>query len=312
MIALDFGCLPTPLNLKAGEIAIITRLDLADSIGRIEQSGRVHEGWIYPTLPTLVGNRYEPFPYPEPRYVLPLTHTLRHEGAATADQLHFLINATGFLLGFRLLPDGHGHLQRTPIRCGLTTDLGAVSARELAFCLPHIDRTWSALPSEQRLCLSAVITAYQTAAAYRQRFEQFTFLYSALDAIWRFHRIARGLSPRGGIHSERPQWLCREVLGIPVPEWAHSTVSGSSDLADARNLLTHEALYGGAPLGHAASQEALIEVQALVSRAVIKALAIPCGYVSSPATSQQMQSLALVWSARARGGNSAFPSLRRC
>ena len=61
-----------------------------------------------------------------------------------------------------------------------------------------------------------------------------------------------------------------------------------------RNVLTHEALYGGAPLGHAASKEALIDVQALVSRAIVKALGIPCGYVSSPTTTQQMHGLDLI------------------
>lgn len=131
--------------MRVGDIVITTRADFTESMEGIEKSGRVHDGWMYPTLPTLTGNRYDPFPYPEPRYVLPLTHELQHEGKATADQLHFLIGAVGFLLGFRLLPEGHGYLQRTPMRSGLTTDLGAVDARELAFCLPHADATWVAL-----------------------------------------------------------------------------------------------------------------------------------------------------------------------
>lgn len=88
MIAQNFGCLPTRLDVLAGDVRIITRSDHADSMEQIERSGRLHEGWMYPTLPTKEGNRYVPFPYPEPRYTLPLTHELQHETATCADQLH--------------------------------------------------------------------------------------------------------------------------------------------------------------------------------------------------------------------------------
>jgi len=300
MIALDFGCLPIRLDLRAGDIAITTRADFADTMDGIEKSGRVHDGWMYPTLPTLIGKRYGPFPYPEPRYVLPLTHELRHDGMATADQLHFLIGTVGFLLGFRLLPDGYGYLQRTPMRSGLTTDLGAVDAGELAFCLPHADATWVALSAGQRQALRAVIVAYQTALAYRHAFEQFTFLYSALDAAWLFHRRARGLA-EDGAHSARPVWICTDVLGIPVPDWAElppkvsSQRRAPSPVAATRNRLTHEAVFEDEPLGYASQQGPLLDMQALVSRAIVKALGIPCGYVSSPTTSQQTHGLDLAW-----------------
>ncbi len=102
-------------------------------------------------------------------FELPLTHRLQHHGGLANEGLEFLISVAGFLLGYRLVPEGHGYLQRAPLDRAHSSDLSHVSAREMAVCLTSADRTWAALGTEQQRGLRATINGYQFAVAYTPR-----------------------------------------------------------------------------------------------------------------------------------------------
>lgn len=289
--ALEFGHLPERYSVSAGDISISPLPTFGPTVTRLQQSGLIDGGWCYP--PILSGS-----PYAATWFELPRTHVLLHKGTSSAARLNFLVTAIGFLLGYQLLPEGHGHLQRTPMRRSLVTDL-QVSPRELQQVLPTIDAAWLSWSMPERRMILAVIQAYQWGVACRRDFEELTFLYSALDAVFAFHARAMTNQAAAIGHWGRARELCRH-LGMPIPSWARKqpSVRGArtqSGLSRLRNQLSHEALFAGAPLGYATERRPItLGLQGLVSRAVVAALGIRCSYTSTLATSQQMIGIGLL------------------
>lgn len=295
----QFGFLPKPISVRAGSIEIRPRPDFQSQADLVRHSPQVHEGWFYP--PLAAHTRMEDLgeqslPYPMRRFELPLTHAVLHRKSTDPKRLHFLIAVVGFLTGFRLLPEGFGHLHRAAVKGGLLGDL-VIHPKELEVCIAKADEFWMKSDLSTRRSLEAVINVLQIAPSYPQDFEQFTFLYSGLDAVWNLYERRLGLL--GGGHWKRARELCL-YLRIPVPYWARKSRAkmGSkkpeSGVSKLRNRLVHEALFGEHPLGYSIPEhDILLDIYGLVARALVGVLEIKCGYVRSPLNTRQQHGLEL-------------------
>ena len=86
---------------------------------------------------------------------------------------------------------------------------------------------------------------------YRQalQFEEFIYLYAALDACFALTRATTGRNgPRA--HTRRIKWTC-EQLGVETPAWAKSTGRHDTVVSRLGNNALHEALFVDEPLGFA-------------------------------------------------------------
>ena len=289
---MHFGHLPQRLSVEAGAISIRPLPTWDAAVANVKASGQLSEGWFYPPYS-------DTSPYPVERFELPPTHEIVHRGTTSVARVQFLILSIGLLLGYRLLPAGHGHLQRTAMRPSLVTDLH-VSGPELQRVLPVVDARWKSLRPNERRLLQSSIVAYQWATSCRRRFEELAFLYSALDAIFVLHSTAMRSHSASVGHWGRARELCKH-LGVPIPTWARkhpSARSGKgrtkSNLSKQRNELAHEALFAGAPIGYAVDNGTLmLELQNLISRAIVAALGIDCTYSSFMLGTRQMVGIGL-------------------
>lgn len=284
--AIEFGFLPERYAVDAGDIALIPVDNHAEIVERIKNGRQAHRGWIYPPL--------EEGPAAALRFELPITHRLEHRRSKSIRRLQFLIAAAGFVTGYRLLPKGHGHLQRAAIRRSHLTDI-ATDPTELGRALGIIDKTRQRYSAEQERLILASISAYYWGIGCTHQFEQLAHLYVSLDAICKFHFTGMSLEPA---HWERARALAKH-LKIPVPWWARKhrriqNVRPKSSLSALRNQMTHEGLFAGEPFGYAVYPRQIdLDLQGLVSRAVVAALGLRCAYIHTPVDTRQMVGLDL-------------------
>ena len=81
------------------------------------------------------------------------------------------------------------------------------------------------------------------------QFEEFIYLYTAIDACYRLAAEFRQPSKKKS-HAERIGWMCAE-FGLATPDWAKPSARGGIQAAAIRSDALHEALYVDAPLGFA-------------------------------------------------------------
>jgi hypothetical protein len=103
-------------------------------------------------------------------------------------------------------------------------------------------------------------------------FEQFIYLYTALDGCYKVLTSINGNPPRKLKHSERIDYLCK-AFNRSTPRWADVT---TGTVATYRNDTLHEGLFLAEPLGFctfggtstppAFDRNILLEMQCLVSR----------------------------------------------
>jgi hypothetical protein len=151
-------------------------------------------------------------------------------------------------------------------------------------------------PRQAQRFAAAVHALYLGQSPLSLQFEKVIYLYTALDACFAIARLQHPL-PKRVPHSERIEWMCT-LYGVPVPDWADSSVSGSAVIAAIRNDALHEALFMGQPLGFAlhgvgTGGNLPLEMQALISRLLVALVGGDAGYVHTPVTTRQSHALDL-------------------
>lgn len=287
-ISAEFGFYPQPLDLAAGPITIVTLPDLDQTVASVEASKEVDGDWIYS------GPERGQKPYPARVFGLPKTHRLDHALADGPDHLNFHVWALSFFLGNRLTTEEAGFLDATPIRPRKLVDFvltgnGVAKGAALA---EDFWRTNAGNPAQARRWAAAVHALFIAQYPPALQFEEFMYLYTALDACFAM------IKPSGCVrHSERIEWMCIK-LGMPVPAWAASSATGPAQVATIRNPAIHEALFMGAPLGFALhdrpGQNLTLEMQALVCRILAALIGAPDrSYIASPVNTRQRHGLSL-------------------
>ena len=208
-----------------------------------------------------------------------------------------------FFIGMRLTTTESGFLDATPIQPRKLVDFSlsrctVADVIELALKYLESERGDSRAPKR----IAAVIHVLFL-AQYPQNlpFEQFQYLYMALDACFKLVAVKEAQEPRTS-HAGRVQWMC-EKFDIPVPDWAKNAKATPSSLSVVRNDTFHEALFFDWPLGfsiYGGNRPApdqintILQMQALVCRLLVAILGQPgSSYIKSPVDTRQRHALEL-------------------
>ena len=284
-IQTEFGYHPYRIDCRVGPIEIKTLPGQKDHVATVEAYDTVDDGWVF-ILPKFVrrsegaGNRI---------FRLPKTHVLTHGAADSPDHIDFHIWALSFFSGMRLTTTDAGFVDATPIRPYKLVDFSMNWTFEPA--IQAAEQFWVANRSspENPKRFAAAVHALFTAKNPRLfQFEEFIYLYTALDACFRLAYVQSGLRKKVP-HNERIYWIC-DRFGLTAPPW-------SGEVARIRNDTLHEALFMGEPLGFAlhgvgANENPTLEMSALICRLLV-ALVGDClaEYVRSPINTRSMHSL---------------------
>ncbi|WP_300973514.1 hypothetical protein [Sphingomonas sp. LHG3406-1] len=292
----DFGWYPEPLDGVIGPITLATLPGLNEAVSAVRDGPGVDGDWVYAPLARthVMGEGVIERAYPSRIFGLPMTHRLCHAGADGSEHLEFLVWGLSFFVGMRLTTTEAGFLDAAATKPRKLVDF-VLTPRETIRAIGLAEGFWQAnksSPFRARLWVAALHALYIAQAPQALQFEQFLYLYGALDACFALARDYHPL-PKGGVkHHSRVRWLC-ELFQIPVPSWADDT-AGASPVSVIRNATVHESLFMDAPLGFAVhgvgtNQNLPLEMQAVVCRLLVALLGDPSAdYVRSPVDTRQM------------------------
>lgn len=295
----EFGWCPDPLDFVVGDITVATLAELNEKVARMRESRGVDGSWIYAppqNVVDVIGSGVQERPYASRVFGLPKTHCLSHAAAGEPEHLEFLVWALSFFIGMPLTTTEAGFLDATPIKPHTLTDF-VLSPREYPSALAYAEAFWQANktdPVRTRRWIAAVHTLFMAQHPQALQFEQFIYLYCALDACF---ALAKDLHPIPKVsipHASRVSWMCG-LFNMPVPAWADSS-AGPSQVSVIRNATLHESLFIDAPLGFAlhgvgTNQNLTLEMQAVICRFLVALIGDSgTAYVSTPVTTRQMHS----------------------
>lgn len=308
-ISADFGYYPNPINLVTDQFSICTLPDLEKSVASIQEDEGVYDNWLYPGPQRkldIENKRMVDLPCPSRIFGLPKTHTLTLHHHQSQDDIEFVIWCLSFFVGMRLTTTERGFLDATPLEPGTLVDFNLRNCTledAVQLALDYLKRE-SADPDAPNRIVAVIHTLFL--AQYRQSlpFEQFQYLYIALDGCFQLLKVKEEPKFRKS-HADRIQWMC-EKFGIAIPSWAEvSSESGrpESTTSVVRNDSMHEGRFFGQPLGfaiyggnanHSSSENVPYQMQKLVCRLLIAILGKPnISYVSSCIKSRMIQGLEL-------------------
>jgi hypothetical protein len=262
--------------------------------------------WIYPGAQQqrdFMSGNVRSMPYNARVFGLPKTHVLTlHEGRSR-EELDFVVWCLSFFFGMRLTTTEAGFLDATPIKSGVLVDFALVRctvADVIELALDYLDSEGGDPRAPKRV--AAVIHALFLAQyPHSLPFEQFQYLYMALDACFKLVVVKEAQKPSVP-HAGRVQWMC-EKFDMPVPDWAKSDKATPSSLSVVRNDTVHEALFFDGPLGfsiYGGNQPAAdpgnitLQMQAMVCRLLVAVLGNPgISYVKTPVDTRQRHALEL-------------------
>ena len=299
-----FGFYPRPVQVDAGDVRIRPLAEFDEIVERVRSCELVHDGWIYAGLQRrrdFMSGRQRDLPFSARVFGLEKTHWFEHGSAGCEEQVAFHLWTLSFFLGMRLTSTEAGYLDATTIEPGRLVDFvlpgncleAAIELAE-AFWLAN----WSEPRNAQRIS-AAVHALFLGQYPHALQFEEFVYLYTALDACYKLaeslRRPARKLS-----HAERIEWMCNE-FGIQTPAWAQATGGGGgrTEVSVLRNDALHEALYVGEPLGFAlhgtaTGENVTLEMAALVCRLLVALIGgQDSSYLTSPVDTHQPHGLDL-------------------
>lgn len=245
-VAFGFLNEPTDIQWDGGACRISPLADYPQLIADLEKQPGVHEGWWYPPLVKL-GTRPDG-PCKPTSFSLSATHELVLTCSDASEELaNFLIALLGLLKGRRLQRDRWLHFYKSPLKNKLN-DFFASDA-SIARALDAALGFWRShtADSTRRLAFGA-IHWHLFAQLYEHQFERFNAQYMALDTCAKLALEIKfpGYPARQPQHWERASKLC-DVTGVPKPVWVNSLLGQKTcALAERRNALIHEAMYGGA------------------------------------------------------------------
>lgn len=276
--------------------ATISPLDnIASIVEQVQADDHAYGDWFYPPL--------EPVPIksqetknapmvPTEIFSLPSTHLLSFKDQDWTDECaNFIIALFGMLKGRRLQREGWQHFYKAPIHSNLcdfhagNSEISHALERASHFWLTHTD-------ADTRKLAFGALHWHLFAQLYQHNFERFNAQYMALDACYALAmKISWPSFPqKRPPHAERASILCT-MTGVPMPEWAiFDGQKKTCALAERRNALIHEAMYGGQPVGfaHPAEHKGMeLELTGLVARILLRLLGIENEYTRSACTMYQ-------------------------
>lgn len=300
-LKMKFGFFPKKLNLKHGPVTVSTLPDLCDIKKKVEGDPDVRKGWIYPgnKKTSSLGNGIILEPYSCRIFGLPKTHVIEHINADGEQHLKFHIWALSFFVGMRLTSEKTGFLDTTPIKKEKLVDF--VVLGQLDISLELAEKFWtdnqSSLEQTQRIS-AAIHSLFLSHNPQSLRFEQFLYVYSALDACFAmlWQKYPNGKKPS---HAKRLSWMCKK-LSISIPTWAiNGNRASGTEISCLRNNAVHEALFAGEPFGFAndgvgSNQNLVLEMQKLTCRILAGLLGVPdTQYLGSPVNDRQRHGIRL-------------------
>ena len=298
----EFGFCPVPLRLDAGPVRVRELPNFQSSVDSLGEYGEVEDGWIYAPASGVrdwASGEVRTRPYSRRVFELPATHSIEHQAATGVDHLDFHVWSLSFFLGMRLSTTDAGFLDAATVKPGQLVDFvllgpGLERAVELS------ERFWTtnlSKPGNAKRFAAAVHALFL--GQYRQalQFEEFIYLYTALDACYALTEAVTGLKgPR--THAERIEWTCGQ-LDVTTPAWATSTCGQQTVVSRLRNYTLHEALFVKEPLGFAvhgggSGENLALEMTALVCRFLVALIGgKDVRYLKSPVNTRQRQGLRL-------------------
>lgn len=296
LLTAEFGYYPQSLDFTIGPVTVSTLPGLEQTVADIETSDGVDGDWIYsgPQLVSNWGNLSER-PYPARVFGLPKTHRIEHGSADGPEHLNFHLWALSFFTGMRLTAEEAGFLDATPIKSGKLVDfvlLGQGLPNGVLIAEDFWQRN-AATPEQCRRWAAAVHALFLAHYPPALQFEEFIYLYTALDACFAMMKPTTHAP-----HAKRIEWMCGE-FGMPVPDWAATVGTGQAEVAAIRNDAIHEALFMGAPLGFAlhgigTNQNLTLEMEALICRLLATLIGVTdTDYLTSKTNTRQRHGLRL-------------------
>lgn len=305
-ISAQFGYYPRPCDIATGRFSVQTLQDHESSVATVAGGSNVLKDWFYPGVQQhrdFMSGNVRSMPYNVRVFALPMTHVVTLNESKSREDLDFVVWCFSFFIGMRLTTTEAGFLDATPIQPGKLVDFSLSRCNvgdviEMALTYLESERGDSRAPKR----IAAVIHALFL-AQYPQNlpFEQFQYLYMALDACFKLVAVKEAQEPRT-THAGRVQWMC-EKFGIPVPDWAENSKAAPSSLSVVRNDTFHEALFFDGPLGfsiYGGNQPAadrgnvMLQMQALICRLLVAILGQPGSrYVKTAVDTRQRQALEL-------------------
>ena len=247
-----FGFYPKPLRIDSGPIRIETLPRLDEAVDKVLSGEEVDNDWIYAPSQGIrdqKSGQVRKRPYSVRVFGLPQTHTIEHADAEGDKHLEFLVWALSFFVGMRLTTIEAGFLDATPVKPGKLVDF-VLPGQSLGKGIELAEKFWTNNrhePQNAQWFAAAVHALFLGQYPQALEFEQFIYLYTAIDACYRLAAKFRQPTKKK-THAERIEWMCAE-FGLKTPDWAKSPVGGEVEVAAIRNDALHEALYVGAPLG---------------------------------------------------------------
>lgn len=275
----EFGFYPQRLDADIGAVRICTLPNFEESVNSVRSREEVHEGWIY----ARVQQSYELYrgevrerPFGARVFGLPKTHRFEHGSATDEEHVAFHLWALSFFLGLRLSWMEAGFLDATPVGPGKLVDF-VLRGRSIERAIELAEAFWLASrsdPRNTRRFAAAVNALFLSQYPQALQFEEFIYLYAAIDACYKLTESLRNPAQKSS-HASRIGWMCNE-FGIQIPTWAQATNTskGGTEVSTLRNDALHEALYAGDPLGFslhgaAAGKNMTLEMRALVCRLLV-------------------------------------------
>ena len=307
-VSAEFGYYPDFFDGANEIFSIQTKRDHESIVNSVIDDPNVLEDWIYPGAQRqleIVSGHVCQRPYNTRVFGLPKTHVLTLHKTEDRGDLDFVVWCLSFFVGMRLTTTDAGFFDATPIKPGKLVDFVLSSCAlsdvvQLALNYLKSERESPLAPKRVEAVIHALFLAQYP---HNLPFEQFQYLYMALDACFSLIKAKESKPPRLK-HAERIDWMCNK-FGLPVPDWVDSNRDGGVGvgLSSVRNYAFHEALFFGQPLGFAVSgdgqssvswSDVALQMRALICRLLIAILGDPGNdYVRKSVNTRQRYRLKL-------------------
>lgn len=302
-VSAQFGYYPIRCDLKTEIFSIQTLPDHDETVSLITEDKNITSDWLYSGPQKrldIVSRKTQLMPYSGRIFGLSKTHSITLHKSQSLDELEFVVWCLSFFTGMRLTTTERGFLDATPIKPKKLIDFNLRNCditEAVHLAINFLEQQHNDLRAPKRIA-AAIHTLFLAQYPQSLPFEQFQYLYMALDTCFKLFEVKEKTKPHIP-HAQRIQWMC-EKLDIPTPTWA-VIQAGKSPLSEARNNTIHEALFFDEPLGFSiyggnepslSSSNVIFQMRALICRLLVALLGQPdTAYVKSPVTTRMTQHL---------------------
>ena len=183
----DFGYLPEKLEVSCNGVVISTLPHFDEAVASVRSDPKVRQKWFYPGVQqwqSLNTKEITEDPFTVRVFGMPATHHISAPPTIEREYLEFVLWVLSFFKGMRLTSLPKGFLDATPIDLHALVDFIAMG--DPAAPLVLAERFWADSKSNplqrKRLC-AAIHSMFISCNPRLMNFEEFLFLYSALDSV---------------------------------------------------------------------------------------------------------------------------------